>query len=555
MPSNAADFQNLSNTIRNVGTDSLNQTLGIAKLMSDERLKEKELGLKAEDLASLKPVRESEVGLRKVQTETAQIGLNEAKKKEEFLNAPASFPEVYSFATQGASEQDKVRIAADLSDAPGSIKALSTFGITFKEPNNPNSGLLIAGKDATNRDIARIAPVIHGYFLTNSDIFKNMSTAMSTIKQELGAASPGPLLSPQEQITLSQDPNSQGLLAKYLDVKAQYDKYNTPSGRSIVYRDQLASLQQIRGVSKHLGGDTSALDERAKVLEEAIKKSEGEKVISPKVADALGLPKGTEMPDAQAGALGTGMLTQQAQAATNETSREVALINERSQNYTADKHLLATQANIAKENVASQRNMYTITMEKTIPERVDNFIEKTMKNPAGQIIDQTTNEVMAPEKLLAFRESLAAKEKQKFAQRELDTMGPQKFTELHGQIPPGLDMSPPLIREEFKNNMQGILDSISKIPDKDATGASLKSQVIQGLTAIRNSVRSGNPQAIEKAKQDLVGITVQVKQYFDQQKANIPKKVNEAAKTAATTPLPRNRGLRGLGTTEVPWKP
>lgn len=555
MPTLTSDWRNLSSTIQDVSNREYDEGIGLAKLLQEEKYKGKDIALREKQFQSEDVARKvtseftgaqtglvkEQIAAAKLKREQDKITLDEIKQKKEFLDSPITLSAALGAAFKGVSSERAVGIAGELPDV------FKMLNIKLDENNpDPNQVPLINGKPMTNRIFGQIAPVVEGILMGSTDQLQQMTVGMTDIKRKLGAESPGPMLTPQEQQALSQDQGNLELLAKYNILKSSYDKYSKPLDKAMLLRDQIATLNRFRGAVKAVNGDTTILTGKISGLETALKEAESHLAIGEKAEGITGLAPGTTLPGDKAAAmaqLGYGL------AQTHSTANAavmVASINKDAHMYTADKNFEAAQLRQKSENLASQRNTYDNIVGKVIPEETRKYIDTKRDKFTGQIKDSKTGEPMTDEQITAVERAEMANRTRTFIQTKVDTMGPDLFMKVHGSIPPGIDLSPVNLRAKVTDSLKGIQSAIGKIDPSDATGNTFKEQVKQSMSQIAKQMMTGDPMQMDDAQAKLTTLTTQVKQYFESQKANTPQAINKAAKNAATTPLSSPRGLLGM---------
>jgi len=491
------DWNDLATNIRGVGTDSFNAQLGLARLMSEDQ------------------VREADVALKNVQKEKELIALRESQKREAEYNQPVTLSRALQFMGQGKLTPDTAVKANDI---------VTTFGYQLADENNPDSLFTKKAKTpVTQSELAMQAPAIAGYALATTDPFIRMGKNLSAIKQQLGATSEGPFMSDQEMSTLATDEGNNKLLEKYNILKSDYERYK--SDPSSVYRHQLAELDVVAGHIKSIGGDTSIIESKKKALESVIAQSDKASVdeqqyiaVTPEIAAVTGLQVGTKINQKDITELGkglTGLEGTKITATAHIKGAEIAAATQRD----------ISNKQISEAKLGAERTNFFNHIDQAIPKlALEQFDKITRKDAAGNYVDDK-GEPLSQDIIQKQQRTLNQRMQQETIQRAYD-MG--QLDRLGINAPDWVDKSPLPIRQEFNSTVQKINSEIGSLTGPN--DLEFKKSIATQINLAQFDLKSGDNKKISNAQTQLQGIITRISEYKNKIRKDIPKTIKERSK-------------------------
>lgn len=489
-------WDSLANSIRGVGQDQFNAQLGLANFITD------------------RPVKMAQAKGFELEAEKKGIELDAIKKKEAFLDSPATVGGVWDlFVPKEATPEQTGKAGVAFNTLT------NMFGINM-DPNSqdPTQPLMRNGKVLTNRDVSFEAPKYAAALLVTGDPTKQIINDLSSAKQALGASSAGPLLSTQEETALSQDPNKAEAYQGYLNAKNDYDRYQKDP--ALLSRNYLGQIQQLKGYIQSVGGNTALLDPAEKHHQELITKTEGQRVaeqqfvpVTPSMAKATGLPEGQLLPAASATQIGGDV-----------TRITAANIQAGATKYAADQHLAASLAAVAGNKLAMAQNNFSNQLNVNIPKLAAETYEKThQKDALGNYIDPE-GKPLNPQQIQKEVEGITRKLQVEAWQTAYDTGQLKQL----GLTEPGfINKAPAQIRSEFTGEFNKILETVNRLSGSDGGTQTLKSQTPAVLQGIAAKVKTGDPGQIDQARKELLAISTQVSQLIAGKQRQIPDNINK----------------------------
>lgn len=491
MATNTGDWQGLSGAIHNLGSDQFNAGLGLARLVSEDRAN-----------AATVRARDAETALSNIKRQTAEIDLRKGLSNEQYLNAPAMFRSTAMLLSPSGKDLDE--------DQQGLAHGLMTsMGWSVADPNGgPDQQIIDAqGNPLSNRDIMRKAPIISAYVMGSTDFFNRLTNQAETIKQGLGATSPGPWMTKDEVKTFKKDPANAEAMMEYDAVEKAHQQYDTGKGRFTIYTQQLNMLNQAEAMLKAVGGDTTDITARKasliKNLEQYDKQqTERQYNLSPDQAKKLGLQAGLPVSE---------------KIQENVNAGYAAI---RGQEIHAGATLGAAKMALEQGKIASaQTTLFNhITSERKL---AGETIENTYKNPVtGEYRDPRTGQLIPPNEMAGLI-SKAQEQGAIKAMQQAQDMG--LLTSLKMNRPAGVFAAPPNIRQEFVA-MGASLDALDKQVKDPAVKAMIKNAKSSAIAALQ----SDDSAAWDRGRQVLLDTTTQIQQLLKTKPpVNINKEVRD----------------------------
>lgn len=507
----------LAATVRGAGQDQYNATLGLAKFLSEDALRQKDIELKNVDL------------------QKRELELRESKRKEAWLNQEVPLQQTLQMfsGNQSLAQNPKMLIMAD--------DVMKTFGWKIDDTNpDPNQPILGKnGKPITNRDVAFNGPMIGAYVAANTDVFDRMLRGASALKQQLGATSAGPWLSDQEKTTFAADPEKAEILQQYEQIKSDYDRYSQKP--TVIYREQLNKLDTVAAHIKAVGGDTGLIDKRRTELEKVIAQADKQETerqyeITPELSKVTGLPTGTRVDEKLLQAGTTGLMGIKGHQIGAAATVEAARIHAAAQ-------LAGIKEQIAQGKILTAQTNFTNHMLVEIPKLAMEQYDKThRKDGLGNYLDKN-GEIMSSDQVQSEQAAIANKMKTDTYQWAQDT---GLLSKLQLTTPPNVFMAPPQTRQEFAAADQALGQVTKGIKDQGF------------LTQINNTrqkasalLKQADPAQWDQARKMMLDATVSAQQYLEidkkareQRQAQLPAKIKRSISNIASQ---GNAGLIGFG--------
>lgn len=513
------DWNNLATTIRGVGTDQANAALGLAKFMSEDDVRKKEIEVKNQAL------------------ESGAIDLRAKQAKEAYLNQPF-------YLSQALAGADNNLIAK----IPDFLKVV---GAELKDPNDPNSTLIHTktGTELSNRDIQPLIPVLTNYIKVSRDPVSRTTNNLLTIKSQLGAQSEGPLMSPEEQQAFMTDPEvkmdpvKNALFEAYRKAEGDFNRYKLPENALAIQRQRLGVIEQLQAAAKAVGGDSSELDSNHKAISTDIaqieKQNSERQYRTGNKAKIVGQPSGLPVSATVFDAMNKDIVSSENNAATNAAHLKAAEINKSAT-------LGAAKMRLEEASRSSEHNQFANATDPDLVRArvVASFDKEYTPDAMGKryITDPTTKEriEMTPEqmdKMLTDRVNRSIQAKKQEAQ---DT-GVADRLKLKLT---GVSRAKPTDRAEFNQSAQGITQEIGSL-----TGPNdlvFKKNVVSQLNAAKQALNTGDPTQVKNAKETLSAIITQVNQYKQGVKQDIPANIKKSVQNMEPNNIDRASGIMGL---------
>lgn len=493
------DWNNLTGTIRNVSNDSYNSSLGLAKFMSEDQLNKKNIELKNIDI------------------EKGRIDLRSKQAQDNLLQQPVMLS---NFVKQiyGDQLQTVAPNGSNIEPAAQIAEMMKIAGITVQDENNPSSDQLLVlkknGKPITNYDIKALTPYMASYIVSKKDPLTNMIENINGLKQELGGTGEGPLLSKEEQLTISQDPTKKDLLNKYSRYVTEYENYQRdPRPVTRIYHNMLTKAE---GIFKSIGGDVSDIVARKKELQAKLEGVE----TTPEMSKATGISEGTVLPANQAVEVGKSVSTLQGNVNTNKAHLEGIRLQNAA-------HLAAANSTSRQNALSTEHNQ---VRDRLNPLLVAEAFDKSWQvgpNGLRQSIDPTTKEVVTLSQ--GEYETL----RNKAVQTHIDNLK-QEYqyngtAKRLGITFPETFKAPLQTRREFgavDKEVKGVLKNIN---DPNFT-ANINSMLQQATQALKNE----DPKVWEEGRNLLLQAKTLTAKQVAAKKRNIPNDIKQVVKDNST---------------------
>jgi len=492
----SASWNGLTSTIRGVGQDNYNATLGLAKFMGEEQTRSKDLELKD------------------VKLQEDKLKLNKIKAKEDFLNRPATLSLIGNMVTGG-----KPIDASALEKIHGIMK-MANIGVTDENNPDPNQQLVFNKdkKPMSMREVGYVAQPITVALTSTKDPMAQLTDKVLQSKQALGLQSAGAFASQAEldqlKIDSQSDPNKKTLFDTYQkDVNdyARYQKDPRP-----LYLENKKYLQWAQGILKSLDGDTTAIDNALKEQGATYDYLTKARQVTGRQSQVTGIKEGEFLPSKEYVDVGKAVQTSESQAATD--ARYLQGISMQ----------VAAQRDVANSTnkQATLSSEHTDVSTKLDPTVIGAAYDKAWPvGPDGlrHTIDPNTNENITLsqddyEKVKNAKVQEIIRQKQQAYQYD----GTAKRL---GKTFPDTFKAPVQTRKEFgmlDNEVQGILKNI-KDPGFISNINSMRQQAAQSL-------KNEDPKAWEEGRNLLLQTKTLLTKQVEANKRSIPKNIKQVVK-------------------------
>ena len=500
------DWNNLATSVHNIGNDQMNAGLGLAKLLSEDALRKKQIeGLDAE-------------------LQVKNLAIADKKRQDAFFDEPVQFGNAIATLTNGKITNESLAMSTDI---------LPMLNISLADPNNPQSPIINdKGEVMTNRDFKDLSPIIGAYAATRIDPFDMMTKNMASVKEQLGFKSVGPMLNEAELVAAQGNPEGAKLLKNYMTTKDNYDHYSsTPQNQVLLYRDVYDTLGRLQSHIKSVKGDDSFVAAKMASVKKVIaqyEKQETEKQypVTDKMSEATGLPTGSRMSEDMAIAGNTGLMGINKQEIASKASVEAATIN-------AKQATLSTEQNAFWSSIDPNKVKLDISKQLELEFPVGPMGTRVKPDPEneGQVISMLPKEL---DDLINSRTAQAIQLKKQEAQ---DSGRAARL----GINLTGVSKATPAVRQEFNTFTKGVQQELGT--GNSAKDIVFKKNVVAQLNAIAISIHSGDPNQIQAARETMSSIMNQIKQYKESIKNEVPAKITKSARDVASGLI----GLNDLG--------
>ena len=496
----SASWNGLTNTIRGVGQDNYNATLGLAKFMGEEQTRTKELEL------------------NDIKLQEDKLRLNKIKAKEDFLNQPATLSLVGNMVTGG-----KPIDASALEKIHGIMK-MANVGVTDENNPDPNQQLVF-GKDKkpmSMREVGFVAQPIAVALASVNDPMADLTEKVTKSKQKLGLQSAGAFASQAEldqlKVITATDPEKKALFDAYQkDVNdyARYQKDPRP-----LYIANKKALSWAQGILKSLDGDTTTIDNALKEQGAVIDYLDKSRQVTKRQSDVTGAPEGDFYPVKEAVDIGKAVQTSDSTAATNAAHLQATGMQIAAQREAAN--------NASKQSALStEHNQVQSSLNPLLAAEAFDKSWQVGPNGLRQSIDPTTKEVVT----LSQGEYEALKNKA--VQTHIDNLK-QEYqyngtAKRLGITFPETFKAPLQTRREFgavDKEVKGVLKNIN---DPNFT-ANINSMLQQATQALKNE----DPKVWDEGRNLLLQAKTLTAKQVEAKKRNIPNGIKQVVKDNST---------------------